>query len=149
MEQTTVEDLTAQELRTALKRAFPIDNSFISSRKTKTREIVRSQGTLLFRPDLFPHYTHTLLNTPIESFDTESDRDSDPDYTESNPDTVSIYTHTQTSVSEESSLIPPSPTPLFGLRAKSWSTERWEKIKQAVIDGYETEDEEYRQRLYQ
>jgi hypothetical protein len=114
-----VEDLTTQELRIALKRAFPINNSFISSRKTKTREIVRSQGTLLFRLDLFPHYTHTLLNTPIESFDTESNRDSNPDYTKSNPNTVSIYTYTQTSILEESSLIPPSPIPLFGLRAKS------------------------------
>jgi len=94
MEQIIAKELSTQELRTVLKRVFPIDKSFISSRKTKTREIICPQGILLFRPDLFPYYTHILLNTPIELFDTESDRDSDPDYTESNPDTVSIYTYT-------------------------------------------------------
>jgi hypothetical protein len=131
MEQITAKELSAQELRIVLKRVFPIDSSFISSRKTKTREIIRPQGTLLFRLDLFPYYTHILLNILIESFDTESDRDSNPNYTKSNPNTIAlIETHTQISASEDSSSLKlPLLIPLFSLCVKTWSIERWEKIK--------------------
>jgi hypothetical protein len=141
MEQT-VEELTAQELQAVLKQAFPTDETFILSRNTRTRRITQPQDTLLFRPDLFPHYIYTLINTLIESFNTESDRDSDPDYTDSEIEPPpSEYTHSDTEASSSPSPRSLLPMPLFGYRVKTWSTDIWESFNQRIIKCYTTSTE--------
>jgi hypothetical protein len=119
MNQNTVEEITSQELQATLKYIFPTDDSFIileESTFIRTREITRPQVILLFRPDLFPYYTYILINTPIESFDFEADRDSDSDYTNlSNSEAVSKYSYIDTLASKSISLRLPLPILLFGL----------------------------------
>ena len=72
--------------------------------------------TLLFRLDLFPYYTYILINTPIKSFDSEANRDSDSNYINpSNPEVLSKYSYIDTDILKTSKLRLPLPIPLFDL----------------------------------
>ncbi len=85
IDQASSQELTEQEPHAVSRRAFPTEETFIPSRRTKTGNITQPPhgSPLLFRLNLFKHSTHTLINIPIISFDTTSDRESDPDFTSS------------------------------------------------------------------